>query len=44
MNGHNIFKTPLIMMMIGLNCILGDLQLFALSGIRTAAGVWMERI
>ena len=48
MNGHNIFKTPLrpvIMMMIGLNCILGDLQLSIVSGIGIyVAAVWIQRI
>ncbi|MDE7415959.1 MAG: hypothetical protein K2N44_06565 [Lachnospiraceae bacterium] len=48
MNEHNIFKTPMrpvIMMMIGVNCILGDLQLSVLLGIGIyVAAVWMERI
>lgn len=48
MNGHKIFKTPVrpaIMLVIGLNYILKDLQMAVVAGIGIYAMiVWVERL
>lgn len=48
MNGHKIFKTPVrpvIMLVIGLNYILKDLQLAVVAGVGIYVMiVWVERL
>lgn len=48
MNEHKIFKTfvrPVVMLIIGLNCIFKDLQIAVVAGIGIyAVIVWIERV